>query len=453
MADRFLNSGGGGVAPYETSANAATTLVGLLAGATVAQDEIIWVKSDSVSVESSSAATILTSEGSTYSHPLKVISTDNWDDFPNTLAVGAKITTMGNFRIDIVGSWYFKGVSFAAGQGGTPGGNCTVNFAAASNGPHCQVFDNCAVIGPAGSSIALMSLGPVPVATNDPSVTIWADLAINVGNISSKIVVNGGRHSFDGLTFSSGSLAPAVLFSTHVAATLFVDVANFDLSAVPLGSLVSVAAGFTGKFIFSNGKLHASTGVATGTWLAPGGEILIINCDSGDTYTRNERHGYEGVWSVTATIYATTDPADMSVGAGDNYSIKMATSANVSRHLPLYSQWMQVWVDATAYTPSIEVLVGGDGAAALNSDELWIEVDYNSGTDSPLGSRITTCPDIITAGTEVAVGTTAWAGDGYTTERTHRLAVAAITPDKPGFVNMRVALAKPSTIIYVNPPR
>lgn len=181
--------------------------------------------------------------------------------------------------------------------------------------------------------------------------------------------------------------------------------------------------------------------------------MLLINCDSGDTYTRNERHGYEGLWSVTPTIYATTDHADMSTAAGDSYSIKMASSANVSRHLPLYSQWMQVWVDASAYTPSIEVLVSADGAAALNSDELWLEVDYNSGTDSPLGSRLATCPDIITAGTAVADGTTAWTGDGYTAERTHRLTVAAITPDKPGFVNMRVALAKPSTIIYVNPPR
>jgi len=181
--------------------------------------------------------------------------------------------------------------------------------------------------------------------------------------------------------------------------------------------------------------------------------VALTNSDSGDTYTRYEENQYEGIWSVATTIYATTTPADMSSAASDNFSIKMATSANVSRHLPLYSQWMEVPVDAVAYTPAIEVLVGADGAAALNTDELWIEVDYNSGVDSPLGTRLTTLPDLITSGSAVAAGTTAWTGDGYTTERTHKLSTAQITPDKPGFVMMRVALGKPSTIIYVNPPR
>jgi hypothetical protein len=262
-----------------------------------------------------------------------------------------------------------------------------------------------------------------------------------------------GRVLIENLIIHASSLAPTVFFKTAQNAVFDLIIDNSDLASKNVGGLLGVSTGCIGNVKLKSSKILASTLRTSGTSPHPGYCVTLINCDSGDTHTNHEQHEYEGVWSVSTTIYATTNPADMSVGANDTYSIKMAASANVSRHLPLYSQWMEVWNDGTAYTPAIEILVQGDGAAALLSDELWIEVDYNSGTDSPLGTRLTTCPGLLTAGSAVAAGTTAWTGDGYSTERTHKLSTTAITPDKPGYIKMRVALAKPSSAVYVNPPR
>lgn len=452
MADRFLDSAGGNVAPYETTASAATTLSGLLAVENVAQGDIIWVKNDSIILESSSAAVVWTAENATPAAPMQIISASDWSAAPTAIQAGAIVAASGNYTFTVNGNFHFSGIFFKIGLT-SPGQNSFVGIGSSVNGPHYQIYDNCEFWSPNISPSTIMSLGASGNASTDNTASIFNNAGLNLANVSGKISAVRGSHTFNNLYFASGSVAPLSLFTTVGSSDINIAINNSDLSLVSVVAIVTITAGFNGKFTFANCKFNAATTVAAGTWLAPGGEILLINCDSGDTYTRNERHGYEGIWSTTTTIYATTDPADMSEAAGDSYSIKMASSANVSRHLPLYSQWMQVWVDGTAYTPSVEVLVGADGAAALNSDELWVEVDYNSGPDSPLGSRLTTCPDIITAGTTVDAGTTVWTGDSYATERTHRLTVAAITPDKPGFINMRVALAKPSTIIYVNPPR
>jgi len=451
MANKFLNSAGGNVSPYETSADAATTLSGLLLNATVALDEIIWAKNDSITVESSSAYVVLTSEGATYSHPLRVLCAGDWDDSPSTLSIGSKITTTGNYSISIVGAWLFYGITFNPTYSGSGGTGSVTNICNGVSGPHTQFFNNCTFVGFNSSASKYMSLGSAIASGTDPCYARFDNCTLQGVNANNTISIVTGVFDFYNLTVT-GTATPAYLFTGASHSSAIICVADSDLSTLSIGTLLNPSAGFAGTLTFCNCKFHTSTTI-TGTWLAPGGEVLIINCDSGDTYTHHARHGYEGTWAVLTSIYATTDPADMSAGTGDTYSILMSASANVSRHLPLYSQWVEVWNDGTAYTPAIEVLVQGDGAAALLSDELWIEVDYNSGTDSPLGTRLTTCPDLLTAGSTVTAGTTAWTGDGYSTERTHKLNTTAVTPDKPGYIKMRVALAKPSSAVYVNPPR
>jgi hypothetical protein len=437
MANRFLNSAGAApLTPFETSASAATTLTSLLTGATVANDEIIWIKSDSVTVESTTAALTLTSEGAaSYGHPLQVISTDDWDDSPTSMSGGAAITVTG-FNLYLVGAWRFSGITFNAQA---------ITTAYGSAGPHYQVFDGCEF---QTNGTSYMTLGPAQSSNNDNVYCQYNDCTFRTASNNRNMQILQGTHKFNNLHIDTSIITPTVIFSSVTSGFALIEVDNSDFSNAALIGLLYPFSSFSGILTFTNCKFHPNTvALYNLPFQAPGGELFIINCDSGNTHTRHERYGYEGTWKVAATIYATTNPALMDGTV--NYSIQMSSADTVGRNMPLYSQWMQVWNDGTAYTPSVEVLTLG--LTALNSDELWLEVDYTSGTDSPMGTRAITCPDIITAGAAVASGTTTWVGSGSDTPQ--KLTSASITPTKPGYIYMRVALAKPSASVYVNPPR
>lgn len=452
MADKFLYHGGNNIAPYETPADAATTLAGLLAGTVVAEDETIWVKNDHL--ESAVVSTTFTSEGATAQKPLKVLCTNDWVALPSSLSTGAIIATTGNYALFISGNWLFHGITFNPCITGLAGSSSNTTVCYSVNGPHTQFFSSCTFVGMSHVAAHPIIMGNSANTGNDASTAVFSDCAVKFGNTSARLNVKNGKYSFNNLSFVPGSFIPTSLFNSQNYAALEVMVTNSDWGSVSIGSLVDPSAGFNGRFTFRNCKCNALTTAESGVWTAPGSEVLLINSSSGDNHWTHEGHGYEGGWSVSTSIFATTTPADMSSVASDNFSIQMVSSANVSRHLPLYSQWFAVPNDGVAYVPAIEVLAGdSDINSALNSDELWLEVDYNNDTTSPLGTRLTTLPDLITVGPAVSVGTTAWTGDTYDPERTHKLTVSEIIPDKPGYILMRVALGKPSTIIYVNPPR
>jgi hypothetical protein len=453
MAHKYLDSvtGNDADAPFESAATAAATLAGLLAGTTVAVNEHIWV--DDSHAEITTGTVTLTSPSTT--NPQRLLCVSDFDASPETLSTGAEIATNNNYAINFSGVWRVRGVTFAPAKTGSTGSSSNTTSCYSTTGPHYQVFESCRFNGANHTSGMPLILGSVANASSDASVGIYKDCTVKfVGATAATILFNWGRHTFDNLTLDGTGVVPTELFRTRDSTAGELTIVNSDLTGLALTALVNASIGGTGNIWFRNCKIpNAVAVIKAGGFLAPGLYVYLINCDSGDTNIRHECHSYEGSWYADTAIYATTDPA-LDAAAGNTYSVRMAASANVSRWVPLYSQWFSVWVPAgQAYTPEIEVLVSGDGAAALNSDELWVEVDYNSGADSPLGARVTSAPGILTAGSAVAAGTTAWTGDGYTTERTHKLSVAAVTPDKSGWVQMRVALAKASATIYVNPPR
>lgn len=454
MGNRYLDSGcATPTAPYESTTTAATSITGLFAGATVALGEIIWAKT--TSAELYTANTTITPDNWSPAQPQQLLCVSDWDADPGTLSTGASVQTSESNYLTLVGSWYCHGIEFYVGASGTAGSGAYIRLGS-TGGPTRQIYENCSFrTGYNGvTPIYLLGTSGSISSSNDVSKYTINNSTVYTAHINTYVFIfNNGQVEINNLSFDASSATPTTMFYCGAGGAVNAEVCNCDWSALAITNLVNVTYFTNGVIRFRNCKLPAGINVVTGTWYAPGVQIQLINCDSGDSYTRHETHQYEGVCSVVTSIYDTTTPADMSPAAGDYFSTKMVTTANTSKFSPLYSQWFCVWNDAAAKTPSVEVLVGADGASALNDDELWLEVDYNSGTDSPLGTRLTTCPGLLATPAACSAGTTAWTGDGYTTERTHKLSTAQITPDKPGFIWMRVALAKPSTTIYVNPPR
>lgn len=461
MAHRYLNSAcTGATDPYTTPATAATSLAQLLGTGTAinsATDIIYVLDSHSEPSMTSGASLTVTSPSTDPRYPQRVLCVTDLSN-PTTLSTGAYFASDEAYSVNFSGSWYIYGVTLHPNN---TSNNCILNYINGSAGPYNGVLDNCTFRSrPANGQtssphffVATTGSAPDPTIIRLNDCKLWNEQS----GVTSMMQVNGNCDMvIDGLSWDANSSVPPAVIKFWNNAYGSVTLQNSDLSSKSLGYLYTVA-GFSGMtFTVKNVKLPSGCLMINPANVSAGfgTKHRCINTDSGDTYTKySEGDGRLGEWSLQTSIYATTDPADLSSAASDSFSIQMTTTANVSRFLPVYSPWMHVWNDGSTFTPGIEVLVGGDGASALNNDELWMEIDYNSGADSPLGTNITTLPGIIESASTVSAGTTSWTGDGYTTERTHKLSVASITPDKPGWVYFRVALAKPSTTIYVNPPR
>ena len=128
----------------------------------------------------------------------------------------------------------------------------------------------------------------------------------------------------------------------------------------------------------------------------------------------------------------------------------MATlAAKASMTTPLATEWFLKKATAVETVVSVECLVEGSGATAMTNAELWLEVQACTSSGSPMGVTYSTRAGVLATPTTVSAGTTAFSGDGYATERTHKL-TQTVTPTRTQFVRWRVCLARPSAGIYLS---
>lgn len=444
MADRYLDSAATASSPYESASTAANTLATLVA-LTLAVDEEIWVNTTH-SESTASGLTFTSPSAATRIAPQRLIVVSDFASAtpPVTVSTGAQIATTLGSNITFSGHWYIEGITLSAGSGAN---NASMAFGAQVNSS--ITVKNCKIILAGTGSTSSLSVGPGADTNNDEHRTILDSCNVKFSATGHKIVLRHGLNYINNLSIDAAGSAPTTLFSTAQASTVNSIVENSDLTGKTWTNLFTPAA-TAGTLTFRNCKFPSGWGPVTGSFPGPGFSLNIHNCSSGsDNYTY-EKHQYEGSIFLDTGKYATTNPAS---DGTTSYSWRMASS-NASRFLPLYSDWIHVWVDSTstAIAPSVEILVGADGAAALTDADVWLEVDEMDTASTPKGTRVTDAPaTILTAGTNQDAGTTAWTGDGYTTERTHKLAVPSFTPDQKGYIRCRVALAKSSTTIYVNP--
>ena len=98
---------------------------------------------------------------------------------------------------------------------------------------------------------------------------------------------------------------------------------------------------------------------------------------------------------------------------------------------------------------AIEIL--HDSVTNLQDDEVWLEVEYLGTAGFPLSlfasDRMT---DILSTPADQTTSSVAWTTTGLTNPNKQKLAVT-FTPQEIGVVRCRVALAKPSYTVYVDP--
>lgn len=439
MADVALWSGATGAGNGTSWADAYTTLAAVIA-AQGNNPTRVFVASDHSELVS---AGLVFPAGATNVYQL--ISSDRTSGFPPTVEqAGARIGSTGATNLTLNNSFYSKGVFWTAGENSTATRNLIID---------CSPTYSIARI--VGGGIELKNTGAGSrfsfgtSATNRTTKIILENAEIRFGNAG-----QGFQMYLTSLSIKDGALAGSAItefIKTFSAAAADVDVYGLNMVSAATGmNLLAANLPGVGQVKFDSCKMPAgwTGGIVSGSVLVHGGmKAIAINCDSADTNYRLMSAGWGAGLNTETAVYRTG-------GASDGVTpISWRISTNTITTYPLINfdtPPITLWNEVTGspVTATIHVLTDG---VTLKDDEAWLEVQYLDDAGYPLGALVSDeRPSQLAAAADQDASTATWTTTGITTPVKQKLSVT-FTPRENGYVQARVRVARPSSVIYVCP--
>lgn len=434
MAARYVYSGAAGAGTGADWANAHTTLAAAITAS--AAGDTFYVASDHS--HNYGATQTLTFKG-TAASPDRIVSVNRAGSVPpveaDVLAGAVEGTNAASASMNVNGTFYNYGVTFAPGSGQSNSCNLTIGQTSS-----LQFHDNC--------QLHLLTTG--------------ASAALTIGNSNAKIVFNKPKLKFgatgQNLTISgplvitgdpsasilaAGSSVPTTLVAAASGTNEAAVISGADLSAIT--GLIPASSSNAGKYRLVNCKLHASATFGTPTVAAA--RIDVLGCNSGANIEDNRRFMYQGTLTTETTIKRTAGASDGTTA----YCWKVVTTANNEHDFPFECFDGEMWNDDTGVAKTLTVHTVTDNVT-LTDAEIWLEVEYLGSAGSPISTLITDAnATVLTAGANQASDSgEAWTTTGLTTPVKQKLEVT-FTPQMAGLIRWRVKVGKVSTTVYVCP--
>lgn len=384
--------------------------------------------------------------------PQKLICANDAAEPPTAVATGATIATNGAFSISLSGSFYAYGLTFKPGAGGA----VNVNINLAQGGGDLQRYESCVfdVNGSGGSA----SIQVGQSANQQQPECYWDSCDIKFLNSANDGIAVYGTFMWNGGTALSGTATPSdgLIRVTSLSEGAFVVISGVDLSnfASTL-NLVQTGAVQSGRVVFRNCRLPASWSGSLYVAAAVGLRAEMWNCQpalSGEANNYRFRvEDYAGHVREDTAIYRTGGATD-----GDTpLSWRMQASANAEwPAIILRSPEIFVPNTTTGSSKTLTVEIAQDGTtAALNEEDVWLDVQFLGTTDSPRSSFVNDGPaDFFDTGANADPqddSTEAWSGLSGTNKK-QKLSVT-LTPREEGVYVCRVFLTKANAVVYVDP--
>ena len=439
MADVALWSGATGAGDGSSWANAYTTLAAAIT-AQGSNPTRVFVASDHSELVS---ASLLFPGG--HINIYQLISSDRTSGFPPTVEqAGARIGSTGATNLTIINSFYSKGVFWTAGENSTATRNLTIESSPS--------YSLARIV---GGGIELKNTGAGSRfifgtgATNRNSKIILENVEIRFGNAGQGLQLQAASISIKDSALAGSAITEFIKTFSTVAAD--VDVYGLNMASAATGmNLLAASLNGVGQVKFDSCKMPAgwTGGIVSGAALAQGGlKAIAINCDSAGTNYRLMSAGWGAALKTETAVYRTG-------GASDGVtpiSWHIATSATTTYPLinfdaPPITRWNDV--TGSPVTVSIEVLTDG---VTLHDDDAWLEVQYLDDAGYPLGALVSDeRPSQLAAAADQDASTATWTTTGITTPIAQKLSVT-FTPQEKGYIQARVRVARPSSVIYVCP--
>lgn len=379
--------------------------------------------------------------------PALVLCVNDGAEPPTALTSTATVSTTGGNALTIQGSangtgaGYIFGVTFSAGDSTN---SASINVGG-TNQLQC-LMDTCKlVLGGSGSTSritlnaatrsALLELRNTPMKFANAAQGIDTRDNVLWSNTPSAIDASGQT--------------PTVLFIMNNGSVINTTLRGVDLSALGSGKSLFTpnSTGAHGSIKLINCKLGASVS-ALSTAISYGAErYMIENSDSADTNYRMEHYCYQGsIKSETVKVRTS--------GASDGTTLiswNMTSLAGASFVSPLESPMFAIWNDTAGSAKTVTVEILHDSLTALTDADIWLEVEEMGTSGYPISSIISDRKaDILAAAADQTASTAAWTTTGITNVKKQKLSVT-FTPQKKGYFQARVMLAKPSYTVYVDP--
>ena len=405
---------------YESVLN--TNVVNAAAGS-----EIYWAYN---SAETYTSGT-LTFTNATAANPILIFTVDPADD-SYRLPASAQLSAASSQDLTVGGNetWYFG-----------PWLNAGDDFFLADVGTFMNMED-VKLEGTGGSSTVVF--GP----SNGKSEFKWKNVDLiftNSGDgMSSAGVVN---LEWNGGTVTHTGTPPTSFFNGSGAQEQHIKIMNVDLSDMAVTNIFDLSGTANHNTCsFERGVISSSTGLynSIGT---PATTAYMFGTDDttgNDTY-REEYAYYWGDITVDDANYLNASDGVTS------YSWKVVTNAVSKEGItePIYTSYMPVFIDSTgSKTITVEILTDN---VTLQNDDIWLELEFLGSSSSPIATidisdRVA---DVLAAPADQATSTEVWTSPGVTTDLEQKL-VATVTVNRIGVLRARVAIAKPSTTVWID---
>ena len=365
------------------------------------------------------------------------------------LTTGATVSTpSAGIGITFSGFYYVYGITFVAGTGTT--GAPVISFG--TTGTY-EIFEQCS-FQLLGSATGLIQLD---TTANACSYLEWRNCSIKFNNTSQRINTGTGVSfvwkNTGANALATGSSVPAsLIFPTSNTSTMMAVLEGLDLSAMT-GTIVSANSGSNnmGKVVLKDCKFGAG---AVGGAQPPGPAGFTtdaINCDSANTNYRTERYAL-GTKETTEVSITRVGGATHPDGQQESRKIVVDNTNNVHWINPYSMIPLAIWNSTTGSSVTVTVEGTWNVASVPNNDDVWIEVEYLGDSGSPLGSFASSTKSnfLAASGAGTSSGST-WNGGGSGAGWSPFKMAVTITPQKQGYIYVRVRVGRNNTTVYIDP--
>ena len=366
------NSSGSATSPYDTKAKAAT-LLSQITTIMSAGDEI---RVSSAHNEVVNATTIHTFPG-TKAAPCYMLCIDYSTD---AISTGAIISTgNGGYNLSIRGSLYCYGVAFKNGIGSSSSSSIILGESPTST----QIYQNCEF-----HNVTTGSVSRIQASGSTGGDISLFNCGVSFAAASQGLNLPRCNLVIDGMSLLSGSTSPTALIVSMSDITT-ASIKNIDLTNAGAGINLSAAGNFTGLLEIANVKCPAAwSGVVSSADPVFGAIIRAINVGAGDTNNLHYVHYNEGVISTDTGIYQNDSDGSERNGALVKSSAKMVSNANTKKWINYLCGELMCYYNTvtTSQTATVEII--HNESAALNDDEIWLELTYPGTGGSTLSTTV-----------------------------------------------------------------
>jgi hypothetical protein len=467
MADYFVKSGTGGTDNGSSWANAAESIVGLLAAQALSPGDRVLIHNTHSATYGGSTVLDL-SDGNGVSAPIYYLCVDGGDatgaslvgTTVGALTTGAIEVTSGNFGFGVLGFAYVQGIAFRPGAGASSSG-ASISFGNSTTVQSRLVFESCDFWLNTTNAAPNFIIGPSST-TGAQSTVEYYNCTFRFGATTQAIEPRLANIKFYNCSVNGSGSTPAHLFEHNLVGN--VECAGCDwTTATALINLASTNGAY--RYLFNNCRVGT---LFTGTHPGPGSMsaefMACSNTDSNLVYHRRDGHGAA---YTTTSVYLTSGGASQKEtdGTATSYSIALDTTDSVAspnRAIPLYTPWIYVLNTLTG-SRAVSIKAAADTTVTLKDIDLFLQVEYMgdaAAANTPQSQIATSAPmtgtalDMVHAGNNLSDTGDGWTGIVDTNEKNYTLS-KTVTIDEQGYLRVRVGYTKTTasapTIVYVDP--